>query len=174
MRTKIEETQEEIFTTSDEHDAQKREEGGDLQTLSPEMVHIDTEIEKMAASSDWSGRGSRSRGSSRMNTSSGSRLDELKSMIQSLTTGVQNSNTLGDAMRNEQEATANASANMVTDIVNMETDLKRVIAKMDTIEEEVGATKKILEKTNSRVEKLRRRSRKMRRKSNRWRKKLQR
>ena len=48
-------------------------------------------------------------------------------------------------MRNEQAATANA-------IANMGTDVKRVIAKVDTVEEEVGATKKILEKTNSREE----------------------
>ena len=93
MRTTIEETQDEIFTSSDEQDPQKMEEGGDLQTLSPEMVNIDTETEKMAASSDWCGKGSRSSGSRTMSTSSGSRFDELNSMIQSLTAGAKFKNS---------------------------------------------------------------------------------
>ena len=46
-----------------------------------------------------------------MSTSSRCPLDE--------SARVQNSNTLGEVMRSEQAATANAIANMVTDIVNM-------------------------------------------------------
>ena len=44
LLTKLEVTQEEIFTSSGEQDAQKRkeEEEGELLTLSPEMVKIDT------------------------------------------------------------------------------------------------------------------------------------
>ena len=45
LRTKLEVTQEEIFTSSDEQDAQRREKGGELLTLSPEMLKIDVESE---------------------------------------------------------------------------------------------------------------------------------
>ena len=50
LGTKLEVTQEEIFTSSDEQDAQKRdeEEGGVLLTSSPEMLNIDVESVKMA------------------------------------------------------------------------------------------------------------------------------
>ena len=71
LRTKLEVTQEEIFTSSDEQDAQRREEeeeeeeeeeGGELLTLSSEMLKIDVESEidcnsKMEGSPDWSGKG---------------------------------------------------------------------------------------------------------------------
>ena len=91
MRTKLEVTQEEIFTSSDEQDAQRREEeeGGELLTLSPEMLKIDVEPEidcnsKMEGSPDWSVKGNRRRGSSTMSTSNGVQFDELKNMILSL------------------------------------------------------------------------------------------
>ena len=107
LETKLEVTQDELFTSFDEQDAQKREEEekGVLLTSSPGMLNTDMESVKMAGSSDWSGRGSRSRGSSTMSTSSGGRLDELKIMIQSLYMAVQNSNDLGQILRSEQAAT---------------------------------------------------------------------
>ena len=49
MKTKIEETQEEIFTSSDEADAQRREEAGggySLVTLTPEVVEIEEEVKQ--------------------------------------------------------------------------------------------------------------------------------
>ena len=123
------------------------EEGEALLTLPPDMVNLDTETGKMADSSDWSGRGNRSRGSSTMSTSSANRLDELKCMTQSLAAGVQSSmQSLAagvQSSREEQAVTSNAIA----------TDLKRVITKVDTIEV-VGATKKVLEKTISRLRKV--------------------
>ena len=44
LNTKIEETQEEIFSSSDEADAQRREEeagGGDLATLAPDILDLE-------------------------------------------------------------------------------------------------------------------------------------
>ena len=67
-----------------------------LLALSQEMLNVDVESEKMAGSSDWSGRGSISRGSSNLSTSSGGRFDELKSTIQSLSGGVRSSNALAN------------------------------------------------------------------------------
>ena len=69
MKTKIEPTQEEIFTSSDEADSPRREEeGGSLVTLAPDSFDLDdSKMERNRindGSSDWSGRGSRSRGSS--------------------------------------------------------------------------------------------------------------
>ena len=113
-------------------------------TPSLEMVNIDNESEKMAASYDWSGRGSRSRGSSTISTSSGDCFEELRTVIQSLAAGVHSS---GEVMRCEQVATTNA-------IAHVGTDVKSVVSKVDIIQEEVGATKKILEKTNLSVEKV--------------------
>ena len=66
----------------------REEAGGVLLTLTPEMLNIDVESENMAGPSDWSGRGSRSRGSSTMSTSRGGRFYELKSMIQFLSVAV--------------------------------------------------------------------------------------
>ena len=100
---------------------------------------------KMDGSADWSGRASRSRGSTTRLSTSGDQFDELKDMIQSLTGGVQTS--AAEAKR-QQAATASA-------ITVMGTDVKRVGTKVDVIEEEeeVGATKSFFEKTILRVEK---------------------
>ena len=154
VKTKLEETQEEIYASSDEQDAQKRdeEEGGTLITLpplTPKVLNIDEESTmncngKVDGSSDWSGRGSRSRESSTSVSTSGAQFDELKDMIQSLTAGVQTS--AAEAKR-EQSATTSATTIMGTDV-------KRVVTKVDVIEEEVGATKKLFEKTNLRVEQV--------------------
>ena len=62
MKTKIEPTQEEIFTS-------REEAGGSLVTLTPDSFDLeeDSKMERNRrndGSSDWSGRGSRSRGSS--------------------------------------------------------------------------------------------------------------
>ena len=95
-----------------------------------------------------------------MSTSSGGRLDELKSMIQSLFTGVQNSGALGEA-----------SASAIAGHGNGCEDGHPL--KVDLIEEEeVAATKKILEKRTRELRKWMRQSRNVQRKSNRWRKKL--
>ena len=91
VKTKLEETQDEIYATSDE--------GGILITLpplTPEVLNIDEESTmdcngKVGGSSDWSGRGSRSGGSSTSLSTSGAQFDELKNMIQSLPAGVQTS-----------------------------------------------------------------------------------
>ena len=89
------------------------------------MLYIDEETSidcngKVDGSSDLSGRGSRSRGSSTSLSTSGAQFDELKSMIQTLAVGVQTStssaangtaeavNTLGEEMKKEQAATATA------------------------------------------------------------------
>ena len=165
LLTKLEMTQEEIFTSSDEQDAQKREEEeGEFLIPSAEKVNVDTKSERTTTSSDMSGRGSRSRGSSTMSTSSGSCLEELRFMIQSLSTKVQNSSNLGEVMRSEHAATANA-------IANLGTDVKRVITKVDIIEEEVERRRRYLRRRTQKVEE---RSRSMKRKFNRWRKTLRR
>ena len=127
----------------------KEEEGGILITLPPwtqEVLYIDEESTmdcngKVDGSSDWSGRGSRSMGSSTSLSTSGAQFDELKNMIQSLAARVQ---TSADEAKREQAATTSA-------VTMMGTDVKRVVTKVDVIEEEVGATKKLLEKTNLRV-----------------------
>ena len=72
LKTKIEETLWEISSSSDEADAQRREEeagGGDLVTLTPEVLDLEENVKmdfsrKMDDSSDWRERGSRSRDSS--------------------------------------------------------------------------------------------------------------
>ena len=147
VKTKLEGTHEEIYTSIDEHDAQKREEveGGTLITLPPltlEVLNIDVKSTmdcngKVEGSSDWSGRGSRSRGSTTSVSTSGAPFDALKKMIQLLTAGAQTS--AAEAKR-EQSATTSSTT-------FMETDVKRVV-------EEVHHTKKLLEKTNLRVEKV--------------------
>ena len=142
----LEMTREEIFTSSDEQDAQKREEEeGEFLTPSAEMVNVDTKSEKTTTSSDMSVRGIRSRGNSTMSTSSGSCLEELRFMIQSLSTGVQNSSNLGEVIRSEHAATANA-------ITNLGTDVKRVITKVDIIEEEVERRRRYLRRRTQKVE----------------------
>ena len=67
----------------------------------------------MDGSSDWTGRGSQSRGSSTISTSSEAQLDELRNMTESLKVGVQNSNILADVMRKEQATTASMTAEVV-------------------------------------------------------------
>ena len=71
MRTDLEVTQEEIYTSSDEQDAQKREqeEGGSWLTFAPEVLNIDEESEMDChairdGSSDGREKSSRSIGSS--------------------------------------------------------------------------------------------------------------
>ena len=75
---KLRRLKKETITSSDEQDAQKmeEEEGGVLLTFLAEMLNIGVESDKMAGSSDWSGRGSRCKGHITMSTSSGVRLDE--------------------------------------------------------------------------------------------------
>ena len=90
MKTNLEVTQEELYASSGEEDARKREEeGGLLLTLTPEVLNFDEETKmdcnrSMDGSSDGSGRGSRSRGGSTSLSTSGAHFDELKIMIQSL------------------------------------------------------------------------------------------
>ena len=98
LKTKMDETQEEIFTSSDEADARRRDEeagGGDFVTLTPEVLDLEENV-KMDFSrkmDDWSGRGSRSRDSSTSVSESDKReqFDEFKAMVQTLAMGVQNS-----------------------------------------------------------------------------------
>ena len=95
-----------IFTSSEEADAQRREEEavGSLSTFTLELLGIreDMKMEcnrKMDGSSDWCGRGSRRRGSSTSLSMSGNgaHFDELKTMMQSLAVGVQTSTSAANA-----------------------------------------------------------------------------
>ena len=87
----LQETHEEIYTSSDEADAQRREEeeagGGALASLTPAVLDVEENVKmdsnrKMDGSSDWSGRESRSRDSSSLSKrDKREQFDELKGMI---------------------------------------------------------------------------------------------
>ena len=183
LKTKLGETQEELKTSSDEADAQRREEeaGGSLVVLTLEVLDIHEDVKtdgnrKMDGSSDWSGRGSRNRGCSTSLSGSvnGAQLDELMTMIQSLAVEVQTSTlaanatadavaALGEEAKREQAATASA-------VAAMEVDVRRVVTKVENFEEEVSATKKCLRRQTREWKGWRERFRNMRRRFSRWKK----
>ena len=112
----------------------------------------------MDGSSDWSERGSRSRGSSTSLSTSGAQFDELKTAAASATAEAVNS--LGEVMRKGQAATPSITAEAVhtfgdevkeqaataSAITAMGSDVRRVVTKVDVIEEGVGAAKSCLRK----------------------------
>ena len=56
LKTKIEETQEKIFTLSDEADFQRREEEarvGDLVTLAPEFLDLEENVRRLERKRKW-------------------------------------------------------------------------------------------------------------------------
>ena len=101
--------------------------------LAPELLDLEENVKmdlgrKMDGSSDWSGRGSRSRDSSTSMSRSDKReeYDELNAMIQTL----------------------------AKEVATMGEDAEKVAKRVDMVEEGVGATKNLLQKTNSRVERV--------------------